>query len=291
MPTMRFAALTVMCLAGLSLSSLASAQFSQPKFPPQLPEVAKEGYFKQFVPAAEHKAFVVSADGQRFSAVFGRNSVDEAARVASSACLAEHKVPCRIWLADKTEMFGSYAKTAQESARAVAKLPAGLGGKRFADEAVDYQVATPAGLRPGKEVHGLTPLAAPDGAERIETDALVKLYKSEKRLVVLDVLHSRSLTRSTLPKATWIYGGGWEQGELNKVIDSQFLLAMRSLAPRKDTPIVSYCSNRECWLSWNAALRLKQAGYEHVYWYRGGVDAWHAAGLPLVETPLFAHMW
>ncbi len=291
MPSMRFAALTAMCLAGLLSSPLASAQRSQPKFPPQLPEVAKEGYFKQFVPAAEHKAFVVSADGQRYSAVFGLGSIDEAARVASSTCLAEHKVPCRIWLADKTEMFGSYAKAAQESARALAKLPAGLEGKRFADEAVDYQVAAPAGLRSGKEVHGVTPLAAPAGTERIETDALVKLYKTEKRLVVLDVLHSKSLTRNTLPKAAWIYGGGWEQIELNKAIDSQFLLAMRSLAPRKDTPIVTYCSNRECWLSWNAALRLKQAGYERVYWYRGGVDAWHAADLPLVTTPLLAHMW
>jgi rhodanese-related sulfurtransferase len=30
-------------------------------------------------------------------------------------------------------------------------------------------------------------------------------------------------------------------------------------------------------------LRLVALGYKHVYWYRGGLEAWRAAGLPEAE--------
>ncbi len=38
--------------------------------------------------------------------------------------------------------------------------------------------------------------------------------------------------------------------------------------------------SRECWVSYNAALRAINAGYTNVLWYRGGIEAWKAAGLP-----------
>ena len=33
-----------------------------------------------------------------------------------------------------------------------------------------------------------------------------------------------------------------------------------------------------------AALRAVAAGYGKVYWYRGGAEAWMAAGLPTART-------
>ena len=33
----------------------------------------------------------------------------------------------------------------------------------------------------------------------------------------------------------------------------------------------------------NASLRAIHLGYTHVYWYRGGLAAWQAAGLPLTN--------
>ena len=45
-------------------------------------------------------------------------------------------------------------------------------------------------------------------------------------------------------------------------------------------PIVVYCVDANCWLSYNAALRLHALGYENLYWYRGGIAAWNAANLP-----------
>lgn len=46
-------------------------------------------------------------------------------------------------------------------------------------------------------------------------------------------------------------------------------------------PVVVYCSDPQCWLSYNGALRALAAGHTNVYWYRGGVQAWQMAGLPL----------
>ena len=45
-------------------------------------------------------------------------------------------------------------------------------------------------------------------------------------------------------------------------------------------PIVVYCIDANCWLSYNAALRFDALGYENLYWYRGGIAAWKAANLP-----------
>lgn len=38
--------------------------------------------------------------------------------------------------------------------------------------------------------------------------------------------------------------------------------------------------NSERWSSRNLALQLVALGYENVYWYRGGLEAWDVAGLP-----------
>ncbi len=50
---------------------------------------------------------------------------------------------------------------------------------------------------------------------------------------------------------------------------------------RKDRPMVFYCQSTQCWMSYNAALRAINLGYTQVLWYRGGVEAWQQAGLPL----------
>ena len=52
-------------------------------------------------------------------------------------------------------------------------------------------------------------------------------------------------------------------------------------------PIVVYCVDANCWLSYNAALRLHALGYENVYWYRGGIAAWKAANLPTRMTTAY----
>jgi rhodanese-related sulfurtransferase len=48
-----------------------------------------------------------------------------------------------------------------------------------------------------------------------------------------------------------------------------------------NTPIVFFCAGVVCWESYNACLRAEKIGYTRVYWYRGGLNAWQAAALPM----------
>ena len=52
-----------------------------------------------------------------------------------------------------------------------------------------------------------------------------------------------------------------------------------------DTPIAFFCQGSHCWESYNASLRAIHMGYTHVYWYRGGLSAWQAAGFALTKSP------
>ena len=46
--------------------------------------------------------------------------------------------------------------------------------------------------------------------------------------------------------------------------------------------MVIFCHDGTCPWSYNLASQAVAAGYTAVYWYRGGINAWTAAGLPTV---------
>ncbi|KKL12923.1 hypothetical protein LCGC14_2530930, partial [marine sediment metagenome] len=50
-------------------------------------------------------------------------------------------------------------------------------------------------------------------------------------------------------------------------------------------PLVIFCLD-ECWMSWNAARRAVEWGYDAVHWYPGGTDLWTFEDHPTeVVTP------
>lgn len=42
-----------------------------------------------------------------------------------------------------------------------------------------------------------------------------------------------------------------------------------------------YCLSPERWMSYNVSLRAINLGYTNVLWYRGGIESWKKAGLPV----------
>ena len=61
----------------------------------------------------------------------------------------------------------------------------------------------------------------------------------------------------------------------------QFDVDSKLLASAKWLAVVAVCRTGHA--SASAAKRLKKAGFEHVYWLDGGIQAWQQADLPLVK--------
>lgn len=92
--------------------------------------------------------------------------------------------------------------------------------------------------------------------------------------------------RRTIPGAHWFPEAG--RGHLAPGIESGFLRGVATLAGGDATrTIVVFCV-RDCWMGWNAALRLKRAGYGNVRWFADGTDGWRKRGWPLVPATPYA---
>lgn len=152
----------------------------------------------------------------------------------------------------------------------------------FAEELHDWNMAPPPGYR-AKDYHGPIPTSIP-GVRVVTTVELKDMLEKSPRPFLFDVL-SGSPHRS-LPGALWPNNGGL--GDFDAAEEKRFLDVI-ALAAGYDRAreIVFFCSGVRCWLSYNAALRAARAGYTNVYWYRGGIDAWRAAGLPTYMTDNF----
>jgi PQQ-dependent catabolism-associated CXXCW motif protein len=146
----------------------------------------------------------------------------------------------------------------------------------FADELRDFGV--PASKTLQKNVGSATPSTIP-GARIAATAELVAEIAKGTPMVLIDVLSDTHA--QTLPGARGLAGAG-NPGSFDDAIQRQFSSALKQVTGgRKDTPVVIFCSGPSCWYSYNASLRAVAAGYSNVYWYRGGIAAWRAAGQAL----------
>ncbi|MCB2094552.1 MAG: hypothetical protein H6901_08325 [Rhodobacteraceae bacterium] len=124
-----------------------------------------------------------------------------------------------------------------------------------------------------------TPTAI-QGAQIVTTAVLSQALNAGQRIVVIDVLGGNYSLPGALMAPALASGG-----DFNDRIQQQATqwLGQITRNDRAQT-IVVYCSDPNCWLSYNATLRVVAAGYTNVYWYRGGLQAWQMAGQPLVPS-------
>lgn len=145
-------------------------------------------------------------------------------------------------------------------------------------EGRDYGVQPTGQLRSG-QMHAPTPTSLP-GASVVSTQGLSEALNSGLELVLIDVLGSDySLPDAVMAPA--LSSSGHFRDRLQQQAGKWLRQVTRG---ETDMPIVLYCSDPMCWLSYNAALRTVAAGYTNVYWYRGGLQAWQMAGLRLVPA-------
>ena len=158
------------------------------------------------------------------------------------------------------------------------------GGAAAADEDADFGVAPVATLRLAN-LSAPTPREVP-GARTLRTAELRERLRADPaaRPLLFDVLGGGQ--HDSLPGAVWLPGAG--RGEaFDDAVQAQ--LARLLHAATKGDParaMVFFCQGTACWLSYNAALRAVALGYREVHWYRGGIEAWLAAGGELAPLRL-----
>ena len=154
------------------------------------------------------------------------------------------------------------------------------GANGYADENRDWGVAPTSRLRQ-PPYHAPTPREIP-GAQMVQTRQLQAMLAGPVAPVLIDVLSEQG--HLTLSGALWISGAGRGANFLDPVQSVLVQVLDQVAGGDKSRPLVFFCASAECWLSYNAALRAVAAGYSRVYWYRGGIEAWVAAGLPSART-------
>ena len=160
-----------------------------------------------------------------------------------------------------------------------------LSGERdHADENADFEVPADGILH--SSLRGYTPTSAP-GATTIRTTDLARLMDARKP-VVLDAA-TVDVSDHSLPGAVRLPDAGLG-GSFTDHAQDRLRQKLRELTDGDlGRPIVAVGWNSESFDGRNLALRLVTMGYSHVYWYRGGREAWEVAGLP--ETPVAVTDW
>ncbi len=154
-------------------------------------------------------------------------------------------------------------------------MPASMAGA----EAQDFGVAPTQQLRPSQQLHGPTPTSIP-GGRVIGTRQLSGMLQQAPGNVLL--LHAYGGPEH-LPGAQAVAPAA-QGGSFDDQVQREFGQYLRQ-ASGGDTSraLVVYCAGPQCWGSYNAALRAIHMGFRNVYWYRGGLEAWGQAGLPLQD--------
>ena len=144
------------------------------------------------------------------------------------------------------------------------------------DETTDWGVNQQTVLK--KDVGKKTPMSLP-GARRVTTPELQQIGPQSLLIDVLDDTDHHI----TLPGAVHIPGGGdYGGGKFTDKLQKKFAKVLAELTnDNLDRQLVFFCYGAECWESYNAALRAINIGFHNVLWYRGGLESWKDAELPL----------
>ena len=244
--------------------------------------------YAQFLEESPHRAFATGPQG-RYGWSSGRNDQFAAMLGAVYNCNNSGQAPCAAYAVDDRVVLDAYSANASASLAALDSLPnPATLGPSYANEARDDGVAPQRTIH-ARNISGSTPLSVP-GARTAVTRDVAGALAGPHPPILIDVANSWG-GHQTLPGAIWMRGAGDDAGAKNAALDRLFGALLASVAPDRDQTLVIFCDSTLCWQSYNAALRAAADGYVNVYWYRGGVAAWRAAGLPTVSSVLSAQLW
>lgn len=270
------------CIGLLAPGLTAGSDVADLKAVPFLGDKGRDGYAK-FLAGQPTRAFALGDNGS-FGYSAKRESRARAVAVALYHCNRAARNICRVYAVDDDVEYPRYAAFERQSLEALARLAREpVTYAEYAEEFKDFGVVSPENFRKDN-YHAGTPLSL-KGVRSTMTVDLVRMMTSSSPPVLIDALEGEG--HNTLPGAYWVRGAGIyaESDEGNAEIRDRlgYLLAGVTRGD-KSRPIVFFCLDSWCWLSFNAALRARDLGYTNVHWYRGGVKAWEAARLEMLPA-------
>lgn len=114
-------------------------------------------------------------------------------------------------------------------------------------------------------------------AKIIKTVDLVDMLKTEKNILLIDT----GGLRETLPEAYSLVDAGTDGSTTDRFQSALNEWLMDKTKGQRDVKLVFFGQSMQERTSFNAALRAGTLGWP-TYWYRGGLEAWLANGLPTV---------
>jgi PQQ-dependent catabolism-associated CXXCW motif protein len=141
-----------------------------------------------------------------------------------------------------------------------------------------YRGPVPDTLRGGTVVSTEEAHALWEAGETAFIDVLPQAPKP-KNLPEGTIWHDKK--RQSIPGSLWLPNVGY--GKIAAQTADYFRTGLDK-ATDGDTshPVLFFCLD-ECWMSWNAARRALEYGYEAVYWYPEGTDGWTFEDYPVEE--------
>jgi len=236
-----------------------------------------------FVESKDHKALAIPVNAVGFGTASNRDTAITAFVGSIYACNHPKDKPARLCEAQTVNSYDVrdlYATGVVSHVDATEKLTPPLD-KFFANEEFGGGMTSANGLRTQK-LHDITPQSL-DGIKTFNTQELAFALKSLQPPVLIDVWAG---VNAAIPSAVTLLKGGlaFDDSVVESAYEARFLGLLKLLSPDPAKPIVFYCMSRDCWLSVNASLRAKKLGYSKVGWYRGGMESWKAANLPLATV-------
>jgi rhodanese-related sulfurtransferase len=110
--------------------------------------------------------------------------------------------------------------------------------------------------------------------EKIDTQKLKELREKSDAVAILNVLGPDKFRQQHIPGSENI-----------PVSESNFTEEVARSVGGRDKPVVVYCADESCNASEKAAQALDDAGFETVYDFVGGMQAWQEAGEPVQAGP------
>lgn len=240
-----------------------------------------------FVARKEHKALATPVGAPGLVTVSNRDTAMQAFVSAVYACNHPKGKParlCETQAVNGYDVRDFYTTGLASHTEALAKLFA-PSEKFYANEEYGGGMTSVTGLRTQK-LQDITPQTL-EGIKTFGTQELALALKNAQAPVLIDVWAG---VNDAIPGAVTLSRGGmaFEDAAADSMYEARFAGLLKLLSPDPSKPVVFYCQSRDCWLAVNASLRAQKLGYTQVGWYRGGMESWKAANLPLANVVLKA---